>query len=326
MNAVVIGLGSMGRRRIRILKARDDVDIIIGIDSNYERSRQVEKEMSVVCYTSFNDIPTEISSAFICTSPLSHARIIKACISKGWNVFTEINLVSDMYNENMELAEKSGVTLFLSSTFLYRDEIRYIINLKRENKKPCIYNYHVGQYLPDWHPWDKLEDFFISDKRTNGCRELLAIELPWIQKAFGKIQSVNVIQRKMTELKINYNDVYLIQLEHEDGSMGNLLVDVVSRKATRSLEVFNEELYLNWKGTPNTLRVLNAANQTMEAVRLGKYIHEVGYADNINEQAYIDEVDTFFKTIRGEEIPNYNFKDDIITLRLIDEIEKRTNS
>ena len=40
-----------------------------------------------------------------------------------------------------------------------------------------IINISLGQYLPDWHPWESYKSFFVSNKKTNGCRELFAIEL-----------------------------------------------------------------------------------------------------------------------------------------------------
>lgn len=107
--------------------------------------------------------------------------------------------------------------LFLSSTPMYKEEMRFINKQVKQNGKTCIYQYHVGQYLPDWHPWDNLNDFFVSNRLTNGCREFLAIELPWIQHVFGKIRNINKTKRSLTHLGLEFPDAYLIQIEHEQG-------------------------------------------------------------------------------------------------------------
>lgn len=105
-------------------------------------------------------------------------------------VFTELNLVSDGYEEFTK--DEYDNRLFLSSTLLYRKDIQYIKD--RVGEERVNYVYHVGQYLPDWHPWESYKDFFVGDKRTNGCREIMAIDLPWIESAFGKIVDFSVVK------------------------------------------------------------------------------------------------------------------------------------
>ena len=68
----------------------------------------------------------DCDAVFISTPPLTHSKIINDALNANLNVFTEINLVKDMYDENIELANKKDLTLFLSSTQLYRKEINYI--------------------------------------------------------------------------------------------------------------------------------------------------------------------------------------------------------
>ncbi len=322
MNICVIGLGSMGKRRIRLLKEINPEFVIIGIDSNIERVKNVSEEYHIVCQSSLFDVDEKIDCAFICTAPLSHGKIIQECLERDCHIFSEINLVDDFYEENMKLAKIKNKVLFLSSTPIYRSEMQYIIKKVRDNGKPCVYQYHVGQYLPDWHPWDKLSDFFVSNKATNGCREYFAIELPWLQEAFGKIIGVNVIKKRIMELGLDFPDTYLVQLVHENGNNGNLLVDVVSRQSVRQLEVLNEDFYMKWNGTPDTLYDKDIVTGELKRVVTGEYVHMDGYSDWINETAYAEEIRAFFKVMKGEK-SIYGFAEDVATLKIIDEIEKQ---
>lgn len=321
MRVCVIGLGSMGKRRIRLLKSFLNEIKIIGIDNNADRVQQVSKEYEIDCYSQLSDIPEKIDCAFVCTSPQFHASIIKECLEREMHVFSEINLIDNLYDENIKLAKQKGKVLFLSSTQLYKEEMRIINDKVKQNGKKCAYQYHVGQYLPDWHPWDDLSKFFASNKSTNGCREFLAIELPWIQNVFGKIAKINVIKTKLTDLKIEFPDTYMIQLEHESGNIGSLTVDVVSRQVVRRLEAFNEDLYIRWDGTSETLYEKNIISGEMQQINAGEYVHVVGYNESINELAYLKEIEDFFEAIKGKE-PLYSFEKDKETLRIIDEIEK----
>lgn len=321
MNICVVGLGSMGKRRIKLLKSNAKDLFIIGIDNNLKRVETVSKQYGIECYQSLTDIKNKLDCAFVCTPPQFHAEIIKECLKRELHVFSEINLLSDLYEENIRLAKEKKKVLFLSSTPLYKEEMQFIDKKVKENGKPCVYQYHVGQYLPDWHPWDKLEDFFVSNKKTNGCREFLAIELPWIQNTFGKITKVHSIKKKLTSLALEFPDTYLIQIEHESGTIGQLLIDVVSREAVRILEVLNEDLYIKWNGTPNSIYEKDLILGEWKQVKAGNYVHEQGYAEVINEYAYEREIEEFFEVLKGKQTI-YDFEKDIRTLEIIDEIEK----
>lgn len=326
MNVIVIGLGSMGKRRIRLMKAmRLPVDII-GIDNREDRLRTVAKEFNIRCYQSLEAAEKEeiIECAFICTSPLAHAELIRICLDHGYHVFTEINLVSDQYKTNIEISEKKNLTLFLSSTPIYRDEMRKIIEITNACDSGVSYVYHVGQYLPDWHPWEQYKEFFVGDSRTNGCREIFAIELPWLVKAFGNIKSIQSISKKLTSLDVPYNDTYLVQILHENGNTGVFAVDVVCRKPIRRLEVYNEDMYIEWEGTPKTLKQYSLITHNMESIECGTYRSEPGYSEFINETAYMNEIREFFEVIKGKK-PEYTMKMDEQILKLIDEIENVEN-
>ena len=161
MKILVCGLGSMGRRRLRLLKSLDSSLEIFGVDSNSERASNVAKEFNIVVYDSIDRAYDEQkpSCIFVCTSPLAHYSIIKQSLSLGMHVFTEINVVADGYDELVNLAKTKNLKLFLSSTMNYKPEIKYLVNRVKNTK--VSYNYHVGQYLPDWHPWENYKNFFV---------------------------------------------------------------------------------------------------------------------------------------------------------------------
>jgi len=320
MHILVIGLGSMGKRRMRIIKELYPEFQIAGVDNRDDRRKEVEKSFNIMTYKSLADISEKIDCAFICSSPLSHSELITECLNRNYHVFTELNLVSDAYEQNMELAEQKKCILFLSSTFLYREEIRYIRSKIIKNKR-WNYIYHVGQYLPSWHPWEKINDFFIGNKRTNGCREILAIELPWLISTFGSIKNLRVLSDKMTSLGIDFDDNYLIEVQHKNGNRGLLMVDVVTPVAVRKFEAYAENAYISWNGTPNSIKEFDQEKQKLEDVTLTEYAEHIpGYSAFIVENAYKNEIRAFFEVIAEHKEPIYGFKEDLDTLNLIDSI------
>ena len=325
MKIIVIGLGSMGKRRIRLLSEHEDIELF-GIDSQQSRCEEVKQKFGIKCYVNIAEAVESVhpDAAVISTSPLSHAAIIKECLQSNLHVFTEINLVSDGYEENMKLAKEKGLTLFLSSTFLYQEEtLKIIEKVKSSNISKLNYIYHVGQYLPDWHPWESYNNYFIGNPRTNGCREILTIDLPWIVTAFGDIKSVQVLKSKNTELNIDYNDNYLIMLEHESGTKGVFAADVVSRKAVRHFEVYGENLNLVWDGTPETLvEYIIDSKEDVQLLANTITEHIEGYSSLIDENPYRDELNAFLAAVNENKKPMWDFEKDQALLQWIDIIEK----
>ena len=324
MNIIVIGLGSMGKRRIRLMREHKEVELF-GIDSQESRCAEVKEKFGITCYNSIDEAckVQNIDAAIISTSPLSHASIIKECLEHNLHVFTEINLVQDGYNENIALAKEKGKVLFLSSTFLYRKETQTLIEKVHEAKCPLNYIYHVGQYLPDWHPWESYNNYFIGNPKTNGCREIMAIDLPWIVTAFSAIKDVKVIKSKNTELNIKYNDNYLLMLVHENGTKGVFAVDVVSRKPYRHIDVYGEHLQLSWNGTADSLNQYDIENKQDINISLEDASEHIeGYAAFVTENPYREELNAYLKQISdSNSVPAWDFEKDKIVLDWIDKIE-----
>ena len=324
MKVAVIGLGSMGRRRIRLMQAMPDAPEIVGVNRSAERRAQVEKELGIRTFATLAEAlaETKLQAAFICTAPASHGPTVLECIAAGLDVFMEINLLGAWYAEAQAKAAAKGVKLFISSTPVYRREMRYVA--EAVHGEPVNYLYHCGQYLPDWHPWEDYHGFFAAKKETNGCREILCVELPWIEKAFGKITSVQVMSGRLTSLDIDFPDHYMIALRHAGGSKGLYCQDVVSRKGLRRLEVFSEKLHIFWEGTPDSLSAYDLDAKALKPVTLYDDVEQDGrYNANIIENAYADEIRAFFDYVEKGTPPPYTFAEDAHTLAVVDEIEQK---
>ncbi|MDL2215769.1 Gfo/Idh/MocA family oxidoreductase [Ruminococcaceae bacterium OttesenSCG-928-N02] len=220
MSYLIVGLGSMGKRRARLIKNIQPDAQILGVDFAPAR----REEAAGLGITPFENIADALAqgptAAFVCTAPLSHAGIIRELLQGGVHVFTELNLVADGYEENIALAKEKGLHLMLSSTMLYRGEIQHMQKRVAAFEKPVSYIYHIGQYLPDWHPWEDYTNFFVGDARTGGCREIFGIEMPWLTETFGPVTAIHTEKDKVTDLLTTYPDRFFVTLTHEGGGEG----------------------------------------------------------------------------------------------------------
>ena len=178
MKVIVVGLGSMGKRRIRLMKQYDSTLDIIGVDTSEKRLQLAKEQFGIRINTTIDEIcgAEKIDCAFVCTSPLSHKNIIKSLIQYHVHVFTEINLVADGYEE---FIATDDVKLFLSSTFLYRKDIQWLI--KEVDNKQVNYIYHTGQYLPDGRV---INSFLLK------TRELMVVERYLLLNCHGLLSAL----------------------------------------------------------------------------------------------------------------------------------------
>lgn len=323
MRVAVVGLGSMGKRRIRILKRLYPQIYIVGIDSRDDRRKQVADEYEIETANNIDVVASkDIECILVCTSPQSHSAIFEQIDLGLIHTFSELDLQIHGYDRLIE-AEKNNVRKhFLSSTPLYNADVNKIIQLT-SGRTSIAYRYHIGQYLPNWHPWEDYRDFFAAHKETNACREILAIEFPWIQRCFGGISRADSVSRRISTLDIDFNDVVALEIQHETGVIGQLFIDVVSPIPIRELEIIGEHFYLRWNGQPNGIQIWNKDRAAFDTLIVqDEVMHQPGYADFISENPYEEELKEFFAGISDPAIKyRFSYSESYRLLKLIDQIE-----
>ena len=109
MEFLIVGLGSMGKRRARLLRGLLPDARVCGVDLSPERQAQA-KELGITPYASVAEAAKaeKFDAAFVCTAPLTHAAIIRELLDIPVPVFTELNLVPDGYDELTAKAKETG--------------------------------------------------------------------------------------------------------------------------------------------------------------------------------------------------------------------------
>jgi len=179
MKFLVIGLGSMGKRRIRCLKALKHEDIV-GFDLKEERRKEAETKYKVNTTNKLtSNILNEIDAIIISTPPDKHAGYIKIAVDNRKPVFIEASVISKGLEELNNSAKKNNVLVVPSCTMKFHPAIKEITDIVVIKKygKVTNFSYHSGQYLPDWHPWENIKNYYVSKKETGGAREIVPFEL-----------------------------------------------------------------------------------------------------------------------------------------------------
>lgn len=322
MKALVIGLGSMGRRRVRCLR-QNGVPEVSGFDPRADRRAQAAQEYGIaVRDTLAADDLRAFDVVVISTPPDAHHEAIGWSIAAGKPCFVEASVIREPLVALQRRAEERGVLVAPSCTLRFHSAIRDITQIVQSGRygKACNFSYHCGQYLPDWHPWEKVTDYYVSNPATGGAREIVPFELTWMVDAFGWPRSVLGTKLRTTDVGAPIDDTYAALLQF-DGFVGSLVVDVVARQAVRKLTLNFERASLAWDWDSGTVRVYEAEAGRFVELHQPKAAAHAGYHQNIGEAMYVAEIGSFLAAAAGRTPFPHSLQDDIRVLSLLEAIE-----
>lgn len=317
---LVIGLGSMGKRRIRCLKSLNYSEIY-GFDQRADRLKEAD-------ITSVSDVETFMKNekpvCIISVPPDKHLPYMELCLKHGCHFFVEASVILEGMEDFEVRFHKSGLVGAPSCTLLFHPAVQLINKLVNEGKLGKISNviYHSGQYLPDWHPYEKVSDFYVSQKSTGGCREIVPFELTWLCKVFGLPQkSVGLFGKTITiEGAEEIDDTYNMAFRFKEGHLMSLVVDVVSRVATRKFTVNGSLAQLRWNWEDEYVEV-HHPDESIEKVNFKRSQSHAGYNPNIGEGMYIDEVRSFLDKVQGKGNYPTDLAYDTKILKILNDVE-----
>lgn len=320
MRFLVIGLGSMGKRRIRNLFANGETDIV-GFDVSADRRKEAEEKHGINTVADIAAVASnDYDAMIISTPPNLHAPYIKKALDDHKHFFVETTTSDEMLKEAIA-ASADGIVRAPSCTFRHFAPITMMKTLVDEGKigKLLAYDYHLGQYLPDWHPWEDYRNVFFSKKETGACRELFPFELCWINWLVGApVSDVTGRLAKISDLDMEADDFLSATLAHANGTRGNVLIDVISRKPFRTLRLLGSDGVIEWDWLASELRVTPAKQET-EIISIEKGKTEDGYI--IVEEMYDAEIKAFLDAMRGTSPYPYTFEEVDANLKTLYRLE-----
>ena len=325
MKFLVVGLGSMGKRRIRNLIQLEQNEII-GFDVREDRRQEANEKYKIKTFSDITEALKEKPDAMVISTPPDlHMKYAKIAISHNVHFFTEASVVQDEMMEVINELKKLDIIGLPSCTWRYHPIVIQVQKVLNANKigKPLAFLYHSGQYLPDWHPWEDYRKFYVSKRETGACREIVPFELIWITAVFGKIKSVISNKSKVSNLEADIDDIYNVLLEFTSGLQGSLTVDVIARVPYRQLKILGEDgvIFADWmeRSVKYFTKESGWINEKIDdGVREKDYLY--------GEGVYVTEMKSFIDSINRKIPQPYTFEEDFKSLKTLEAIEKSSDT
>lgn len=319
LKVLVIGLGSMGKRRIRNLRSLK-ISNIFGYDNKEETRRAVASEYKINVIEDLKNLSKyNFDFAVISTPPQHHLSPINDCIKNKIDFFSEINLITKDAIKISKNVKKNNILGIPSNTEFFDSDVLKLGKAIGDNFKG-YFVYQLGQNIHDWHPWQKIDDYFISKPETNGIREILRIELPWLLKIFGEVDAIQSQSTSFYTKKYGVNDFSCIQLDFVSGSKGILLFDLVSPVVIKRFTATCENRVVYWDERKNLIEIYQGSSGDVKRL----FLKDKSVLNNYKfpEDAHLAEIKKVLDIIKKKHRVDYSFTDECKLLRLIDKIEK----
>ena len=297
---LVIGCGSIGRRHMGNLKTLG-VSNIVAFDTQAERRAEVANSLGV-------ETIDDPAAAWKCkpgvclvTAPTSlHTELALAAAEQGCQLFIEKPLSHNWKNVDalLDIVAKRGLVSLVGCNLRFHPGLRTVKNLMAENAvgRVIAARVEVGQYLPDWHPWEDYRRSYSARRELGGGVILDAIhEIDYIRWLLGEVTDVVCCAGKLSGLEIDTEDTAAILLRFQNGAFGEVHLDYVQRAYSRSCRILGEEGTIEWDYTAGAVRHYSAHAKGWTVVA-----NPDGWEAN---QMYVDEMAHFLRCLDGAQVP-----------------------
>ncbi|MBL8421279.1 MAG: Gfo/Idh/MocA family oxidoreductase [Dechloromonas sp.] len=331
MKFLVIGLGSMGKRRVRNLQALSIADVA-GFDPRADRRAETVAKNGIQVFDEFEmAVRSHQPDAFvISTPPDTHMQYAYYAVERGINSFIEASVVeADKIKRLADMVKGTSIIIAPSCTMRYFPgprKIKELISAQVIGKVLNV-NYQTGQYLPDWHPWERIQDFYVSKRETGAVREIVPFELAWLNDIFGTPVPLACVKAKLTDMPADIDDIYHCLMRYDDGVLANMTVEAVSRPvATRDMRVLGSEGEIVYRADTNSVRYINTSMSEWTEFKLNPGTVENQYINP--EEPYIAEMKDFVAALMAKDaslFPN-SLEDDYAVLATLYALEGLSNA
>lgn len=310
---LVIGCGSIGKRHIDNLRHLGANDII-AFDTQATRAAEVAAAHGVETVASLEAAWEQRPDVCLITAPTSlHLALARQSAEHGCHLFIEKPLSHSWQGveELLGVVARQRLVTLVGCNMRFHPGLREIKRLLAENAvgRVIAVRVDVGQYLPDWHPWEDYRRGYSARSELGGGVILDAIhELDYLRWFFGPVADAVCLAGKLSQLEIDTEDIAAMLLRFNNGIFGEVHLDYVQRAYRRTCQVIGDEGTIHWDFSAGQVRWYSA--RTRQWIQ---YENPAGWEVN---QMYIDEMKHFLACLAGDATPELDVSQAAEVLRI----------
>ncbi|MDD2384941.1 MAG: Gfo/Idh/MocA family oxidoreductase [Sulfurospirillaceae bacterium] len=228
MKVLLIGFGSIGKRHYEVLSKLSKVQSI-----DLVTKQNIENK---ICYENLNVVENinQYDYFVIASETNKHFEQLRFLEENVKNklIFCE----KPIFETKKELDIKNN-KVFVGYVLRFHPLLEKLKEMTKD-EKIILVNAKCGQYLPSWRPNSDYKNCYSAKKEDGGGVLLdLSHEIDYVQWLCGKIQTLNSIQCKISDLDINSDDLTMLIGKTSKNIIVNISIDYISKITHRKLLV-----------------------------------------------------------------------------------------
>ena len=311
-SVLVVGCGSVGKRHARNLATLGCK--IYCMDPRKDRREEIASELQSP--GAFATIEEALHQSFdgvvVASPPHVHAAQTMTCLEIGLPVLLEKPVAPSLMEAERVLAalETSTASVLLGYTWRWWPALRSMNERLQAGAIGQLLHvrYVMSAHLADWHPWERYQDFFMSNKDQGGGA--LLDESHWIDQMIWWFGMPNWCQAdigKLSNLEIDVDDNVDALFGFRSGLRVSVHLDIYGRPHEKSISAVGDKGTLRWRDQPNEISygTEGADNWTVEPFK------------NERNDMFVSVASEFMSVVDGAK-PSCTLQEGVDVLRVIE--------
>ena len=312
----IIGLGSIGKRHLKVLRALDS-SIKISIVKKPETKAVEEEALADNVFYSLDDaIKSGIQAAIICSPAPFHVKQAAKLMAAKVHLLIEKPLSDQI--DGLDLFQKSvnssNIILTVGYVLRFKPELQYLCDFLKKTNIGKISEVEIRTclYLPDWRPGRDYKET-VSAKKTLGGGVLLELshELDYMLWLFSAAKSVSAIIQNKGMLGIEAEEEADLNIVTEKDINVRMHLDFISKEQKRYCTVVSEKGIFTCDFLNKEVNIEFSGKERTEK----KFNYDYDYP-------YTEQMKSFLNAIETRSVPLVTLEDAAKTVYLIDAAKK----
>ncbi len=246
MKILIIGCGSIGKRHMANLRRLGGHELI-AYRTRRENSKELEAKYGARIFYSLEEALAQSPDAAVIANPTSlHLPAARQALEAGCHLFMEKPLSHTLegVDDLLRQAEERERVVFIGYQWRFNP---LLMRAKEQLDAGALgrilfIRAQVGQYLPDWHPWeDYRKGYYGREELGGGALLTLSHELDYVLWFLGKPIQVSCFMDRVSDLEIDTEDIAELILRFPSGAVASVHMDYLQRTVTQTCQIIGEE-------------------------------------------------------------------------------------
>ncbi|MEP7292211.1 MAG: Gfo/Idh/MocA family oxidoreductase [Chloroflexota bacterium] len=328
MKALFCGLGSIGQRHLRNLRALlgDSVEIlayrsrgsspVLNADMTVRAGAELEATYNIRSFSTLDDALAERPEMVFVTNPNTlHLPVALAAARAGCHLFIEkpVSHSLEGVDELVALVERQKLVALVAYQFRFHPGLRWIKAALDAGRIGQLASAHIvnGEYLPDWHPYEDYRETHPARRDLGGgSLRIQTHEIDYALWLFGMPKRLFAAGGQVSRLEVDVEDSVSLLLACEQAGRSfpvHVHLDYLQRPPQRVCEIV---------GDAGKLRYDYYTGEVVLHDLISRDTETYSFKNRDRNTMFLDELRHFLACIRGDEQPLIDLREGINSLRI----------